>query len=255
MTEPSPRERYLTVFGSRPVLAALTDDRLDVARIHLADNAAGPGVDDIIAAAHRQGVPVERVSPTRVKRLAGNGRQDQGVVADVTAPRMRGLAAWLADAPAQAQVLLLDQITTPANVGMILRTATAAGIDGIVVPFNQVADLGPLVIKASAGVAFDAPILRCRTSVEALTLLRQARFRVYGLAGESATSLYSASFADRAVFCLGNESSGLSDAVRDKVQVSVAIPMQSGVESLNVASAAAVLCFELQRRRLAGSPR
>jgi 23S rRNA (guanosine2251-2'-O)-methyltransferase len=163
---------------------------------------------------------------------------------------MRALGDWLADPPPVAEVLVLDGVRTPANVGMILRTATAAGLAGVVVPFSGVSELGPLVIKASAGVAFTAPVLRARTAMEALTLLRQARFRVYGLTGAAGTSLFDARFAARSAFVLGNESDGLSAEARRHVQVELRIPMVGDVESLNVASAAAVLSFELLRRRL-----
>lgn len=245
---PSLRDRHLTVYGRRPVLAALVDGE-PVAKVHLADNASGPTIDEIVAAAEQRGVEVERTTPARVKRLAGNGKQDQGVAADIEVARMQRLVDWLPTAGERAQVLLLDGITTPANVGMIIRTATAAGIDGIVVPYKGVAELGPLVVKASAGMAFRAPLLRAGSAAEAATLLRQAHFRVYGLAGEASTELYRAEFAARSVFCLGNESEGLSPAVRKLVQVPLSIPMANGVESLNVASAAAVLCFELRRRQ------
>jgi 23S rRNA (guanosine2251-2'-O)-methyltransferase len=247
----SPRDRYLTVYGRRPVLAALLNPDLQVDRVHLADNAEGASAVEIEEAARAAGVDLVRASPNRVKLLAGNGRHDQGVVADVVAPGMRSLGDWLDDAPETADVLVLDNVRTPANVGMILRTATAAGLAGVVVPFSGVSDLGPLVIKASAGVAFTAPILRTRTAVEALTLLRQARFRVYGLTGGAGTSLFDARFAGRAAFVLGNESDGLSEEARRHVQVALRIPMSGAVESLNVASAAAVLSFELLRRRLA----
>lgn len=246
----SPRDRFLTVYGRRPVLAALLDDELQVAKVHLAEHSDGPMIDHILDAARDRDVEVEWTSPARVKMLSGNGKQDQGVAADIEATGMRGLAEWLPTAPEQARILVLDGITTPANVGMIIRTATAAGMDGIVVATRGVAELGPLVVKASAGIVFRAPLLRCRTAVEALTLLRQAKFRVYGLAGEARTSLFSADFAERSVFCLGSESTGLTPEVRDHIQVPVSIPMAHEVDSLNVASAAAVLCFELVRRKL-----
>ena len=160
----SPKDRFLTVYGRKPVLEALADESLRVDKVILADTARGPGAAEIQHAAKAAGVPVQRASAHRVKVLAGNGKQDQGVLADVVAPRMRALAAALADRRPPARVLLLDGITTPANVGMILRTATAAGLDGIVVPRRGVAGIDPLVIKASAGVAFHAPVLRCATA-------------------------------------------------------------------------------------------
>ena len=239
----------MTVYGRKPVLEALTDRGLVVDKVLLAEGAGGPAVREIVDAAAARGVPVRRASAHRVKMLAGNGRHDQGVLADVVAPRMRPLPAFLASLSGPACVLLLDQITNPANVGMILRTATAAGLDGVVLPRRGVPDVDPLVIKASAGVAFHAPVLRCVTAVEACGQLGAAGFTLLGLAASASDSIFTTALPDRVAFVLGNETSGVSEAVRAAVDGWLSIPMSGGVESLNVASAAAVLCFELVRRR------
>jgi 23S rRNA (guanosine2251-2'-O)-methyltransferase len=245
---PSPKDRFVTVFGRKPVLEALADRDLRVDKVVLADNARGAAAREILDAASARSVHVERASAHRVKVLAGNGKQDQGVLADVVAPRMRRLADALA-ADALTSVLLLDGITTPANVGMILRTATAAGLDGIVVPRRGVASLDPMVVKASAGVAFHAPVLRCYTAGEAAAALRAAGFPLFALDGSARTGLFTADLPRRAAYVLGGETGGISDEVRASVTGSLSIPLSGGVESLNVASAAAVLCFELVRRR------
>ncbi|MFC4853539.1 TrmH family RNA methyltransferase [Actinophytocola glycyrrhizae] len=242
----SPKDRFVTVFGRKPVLEALADRRLDVDKVILADNARGAAAREIIDAAGARSVRVERASAHRVKVLAGNGKQDQGVLADVVAPRMRRLADGLAARP--ATVLVLDGITTPANVGMILRTATAAGVEGIVVPRRGVAGIDPLVVKASAGVAFHAPVLRCYTAEEACAALRDAGYPLYALDGAARQSLFAATLPRRAAYVLGGETAGVSPEVRKHVTGLVSIPMAGGVESLNVASAAAVLCFDLVRR-------
>lgn len=243
----SPKDRFVTVFGRKPVLEALADADLRVDKVILADNARGAAAREILDAAAARSVPVERASAHRVKVLAGNGKQDQGVLADVVAPRMRRLSDALSSG-SLTSVLLLDGITTPANVGMILRTATAAGISGIVVPRRGVASLDPLVVKASAGVAFHAPVLRCYTAEEAATALRAAGFPLFALDGSARTSLFTADLPRRAAYVLGGETAGVSPAVRAAVTGSLSIPLTGGVESLNVASAAAVLCFELVRR-------
>jgi 23S rRNA (guanosine2251-2'-O)-methyltransferase len=242
----SPKDRFVTVFGRKPVLEALADRRLDVDKVILADNARGAAAREIIDAAGARSVRVERASAHRVKVLAGNGKQDQGVLADVVAPRMRRLTDGLARKP--ARVLVLDGITTPANVGMILRTATAAGVEGIVVPRRGVAGIDPLVVKASAGVAFHAPVLRCYTAEEACHALRDAGYPLYALDGSARQSLFDADLPRRAAYVLGGETAGVSEEVRRHVTGLISIPMAGGVESLNVASAAAVLCFELVRR-------
>ncbi|WP_189225734.1 TrmH family RNA methyltransferase [Saccharothrix coeruleofusca] len=249
--EISPKDKFVTVYGRKPVLEALDDPRLEVDKVLLAEGARGPAAKEILDAAGRRGVRVQRATAQRVKVLAGNGRHDQGVLADVVAPRMRPLELALRDRP--RGVLLLDGITTPANVGMILRTATAAGMDGIVVPRRGVASIDPLVVKSSAGVAFRAPVLRCATAGEAAAQLRAAGYPLFALDAGARESVYSFSLPSHAAFVLGSETSGISDEVRPHVTGWLAIPMAAGVESLNVASAAAVLCFEVVRRR--GCPR
>lgn len=237
----------MTVFGRKPVIEALHDAALTVEQVVLAETARGEPVREIRALAQRRGVPVHTVTGQRVKVLAGNGKQDQGVLADVRAPRMRPLDEGLEDRTLE-RVLLLDGITTPANVGLILRTATAAGIGGIVVPHKGVAALDPLVVKASAGVAFHAPILRAPTATDAAEALSEAGFGLYGLGAGGDENLFRADLPRRVAFVLGAETSGVSAGVRPRLGGWLSIPMPGPVESLNVAGAAAVLCFELVRR-------
>lgn len=245
----SPKDAFITVYGRRPVLEALADPALRVDKVVLADGLRGTSVRPVLDAAAERGVPVQRASPQRVKVLAGNGRQDQGVIADVVAPRMRPLDHWLADLPpaSGARVLVLDALTNPVNVGMILRSATAAGVDGVLLPRHGVPAIDPLVIKASAGVAFWAPVLRAGTAAAGVAALADAGFAVFGLAGDAPTSLFALERPDRIALVVGGETDGLTDAVRGELHGTVAIPMAGGVESLNAACAATLACFELAR--------
>ena len=167
------------------------------------------------------------------------------------APGMRSVAAYTAelgrDAPPQ-RLLVLDGVTNPANVGMILRTATAAGLDGVVLPHQGVPDVGPLVIKASAGVAYRASILRAPTAEDALALLTDAGFAILGLDGSAEASVFGLEVPERAAFVLGSETNGISPQTDAWVHERVRIPMAGGVESLNVSSAATVVAFELVRK-------
>lgn len=249
MDSPSPRDRYITVYGRMPVLEALQSPALDVAKVMVADNARGAAVDEILDAARERGVEVRYASPARIKLLAGNGKQDQGVIADIAAPRMARLAEFLERRGRRpTMVFLLDGVTNPSNVGMILRSATAAGVDGVVLPRAGTPHVGPLVIKASAGVAFEAPILNAPSAAEAARLLRGRGFTVYGLAAEARRSLYRTDLAPRAALVLGGETHG----VTVPTDVQLRIPMRGGVESLNVAVTASVVAFELARRAGAG---
>jgi 23S rRNA (guanosine2251-2'-O)-methyltransferase len=251
---PSPRDRFLTVYGRQPVLEALHDPTLEIEQVFVDEGLRGPLPAQIRDLADRRGVPVRMVTRAVVTKFSQNGRQHQGVAADVRAPGLRGLDEWLGSlsAAARACVLVLDGVATPANVGMIIRSATASGIDALIVPTKGVAELGPLVVKASAGTAFRAPLVRARRAEDALAGLRSLDFEIVGLAASAGEPLWDATFPPRVAFVLGAESVGLSPAVAELVTRRIRIPMARAVESLNVAAAGSVLCFELARRR--GAP-
>jgi 23S rRNA (guanosine2251-2'-O)-methyltransferase len=175
------------------------------------------------------------------------------VVADVLAPRLRTLDELLEQPGPEAlpgRVLVLDGVSNPSNVGMILRTAAATGFGAVALPRVGSPDLGPLVVKASAGTAFSSPVLRCHTAEEALERLVAAGYTAFGLAAEASEPIFRAELPEHAAFAVGGETGGVSLAARVWVSRWVAIPMADRVESLNVASAVAMLGYELLRRRL-----
>lgn len=250
----NPRDRFLTIYGRMPVAEALDDPSIPLRRVFVAERAQGAAVERIVAAARTRGVAVEHVSEQRVAQLAGNGRHHQGVAADIAPPGLGALAPYLEQRRGRRHataLLVLDGVHNPANVGMVIRSAVGAGLDGVVVPHRGTAELGPLVLKASAGVALRATLLRAERAADAVAALRDARFHVVGLDGgaEGARSLYDVELPDRTAYVLGNEADGLSDGVVPLVDEFVAVPLAGGVESLNVACAASVVAFELARRR------
>jgi 23S rRNA (guanosine2251-2'-O)-methyltransferase len=203
-------EELLTIYGRMPVLEALQGGDVTVSAVFVARNARGDSLDEILDRAAARGIKVQRVSPERVSRISGNGRHDQGVVAEVVAPGLGELDAWLTFAPPSFRLFVLDGVTNPSNVGMIIRTSVAAGFDGVVVPRAGVAELGPLVIKASAGVALSATTLRADTAAAAVGTLRSAGVSVIGLAGDADVTIYDIDLADRVAFVLGNETAGVA---------------------------------------------
>lgn len=256
--ERSPKDTFITVYGRMPVLEVLQDRSLTVDKVLVAEGSHGESLDRIRALARQRGVAVRIATPHRVKVLAGNGKHDQGVLADVVAPRMELVEDFVqrpSSGPGGSDVVLvLDGVSNPSNVGMILRTATAAGVAGVVLPRAGSPGVDPLVVKASAGVAYRAPILRSRTAADGVRTLRSAGWRILGLDADAPARLYETDLPAATAVVLGNETTGISPEVAELLDFRVTIPMIGGVESLNVSSAAAVVCFELLRRRLADHP-
>ena len=129
----------------------------------------------------------------RISALSKSG-QHQGIAADLKAQRMQSLPHFLSERNGrkhQTYVVVLDGVHNPANVGMIIRTVTAAGLDGIIIPDKGTAKINPVAIKASAGTVFKAPIVRVDTTNNAIDQLIENRFEIVGLetSGESSTKL------------------------------------------------------------------
>ncbi len=237
------RDQFLIIHGRKPVLEALSGG-YEVARIHLSSGAKGKIIKEIENLAYVRGVEVERVTVNRINALTRSG-QHQGIAADIRAQRMQSLTSFLEQRSGRkyaSSVLVLDGIHNPANLGMILRSVTAAGLDGVVVPYEETAKIGAVAIKASAGVAFKAPILRVDNALNAVTQLNEARFDLVALdvGGEP---VFSSEFSDRMALVLGNETSGIGEEVRNLCSRTVSLPLHNEVESLNVAVAASIVSY------------
>jgi len=238
--------------GRKPLIEALHDTSLTFDKILISTTARGPEIDTIKGMAASRRINIELVSEMKVTAVARSSRHHQGVVADVVAPAMQHLDDFCEQRRRgkdwACAVLVLDHVHNPANVGMILRSATAAGLDGVVVPHKGTADIGPVAVKASAGIAFRAPILRTEDTLEAVAILEQNRFEMFGLDG-GGESLFNADLPERVAFIVGNESTGLTDNVRSACTRIVSLPLENEVESLNAAVAASLVAYEVQRRK------
>lgn len=238
-------DSLLTVYGRKPVLEVLQDPAIPVYRLHLADsNKPGGIIGDIERLAAARGVPVAHHSKQGLSRISRNGREDQGVAADLQLPRYRSLDTLLDEWPERAlRLIALDRVTNPQNMGMLIRSACAGGIDAVLIPRKGCAPLSPLVIKASAGTLFKCPLVRCEELPQALRALQQRGARVAILASHAATDLFAWRNAGSHVYVLGNETDGVSDEVIALADEKVRIPMANGVESLNVAVTAALVAY------------
>lgn len=238
-------DRVLTVYGRNPVLETLQNETLACHALHLAESNREAGiVAQIRQCAQRLGVPIKIHSREELARISKNGKQDQGVAVDVLCPSFRNLDDFLAAPSAQPRRLLaLDGITNPQNLGMIIRSAAAGAIDGILLPRKGTAALGPLVIKASAGTLYRAPLLLCVSLPEALKRCQAQGAQVCTLEAQAARSLFQHKGHNFCIYVLGNETEGVSSAVSALADTRLSIPMRNGVESLNVAVTASLIAY------------
>ena len=239
-------DRMLTVYGRKPVLETLLDDSLECHALHLAHSNREAGiVADIRRRAEALGLPIKQHSREELSRISRNGKQDQGVALDVMCPAFSSVEDYLSQTGQQAnrRLLALDGISNPQNLGMIIRSAAAGAIDGIILPKKGSAALGPLVIKASAGTLYQAPLLLCPSLPDALRRCQQQGAEICTLEAAAPGSLFEHRSQGLCVYVLGNETDGVCDEVRTLANTALSIPMRNGVESLNVAVSASLIAY------------
>ncbi len=239
-------ERMITVYGRKAVLEVLRDSSLQCHALHLADSNIEKGIiSEIKTLAESRCIPLNIHNRLALSRISKNGKQDQGVALDVLCPAFNTLEHYLSSLSNHSTVrlLALDGISNPQNLGMILRSAAAGNIHGIIWSRQGNAALGPLVIKASAGTLYRAPLLLCKDLPEALTQCKDAGMAICTLEASAKCTLFEHREALSTVYVLGNETDGVSQAASARADTALSIPMHNGVESLNVAVTASLIAY------------
>ncbi len=234
-------ERVITVYGRNVVVEMLEDENVTIHKLHLADSNKTDGIiTTILSLAKKRGVEVAYHDKNALSRISKNAKQDQGVCADIIAQTYKSADEIMK--LKEYRLLALDGVQNPQNLGMIIRSAAAGNIDGIILPKKNSAKISPLVIKASAGTLFKIPIFYCNALEDILKKIKNES-EIFALSSYAKDDLNSVHVSKKSVFILGNESDGISKEVQNLCNSSVKIPMNRGVESLNVAITAALISF------------
>ena len=234
----------ITVYGRNVVLEMLQDRTIQIHKLHMAKSNKHEGVvNRILQLARERQIEIKEHTKEQLSRISRNAKQDQGVAADIIAPNYKNVKTYLENLPNSFRLLALDGIQNPQNLGMIIRSAAAGNIDGIILPKKNSAKLSPLVIKASAGTLFKIDILYCDDLEEVLPGFLKEEATLYALSSHATQTLHDLTSPPRSVFILGNESEGVSESITKQCNDALSIPMNRGVESLNVAVTAALIAF------------
>jgi len=237
--------------GRRPVAEALAAGR-PAHRLLVASSARpSPELKEVLAAARRASVPVERVAPDRLARLAGfDGHQ--GVLLEVDERRWSDPTEILAHAAAAGHeplILILEHLQDPINFGALLRSAEAAGVDGVIFPERGAAPLSAAAVKASAGASEHLLLARVESLGEAMRDLHSRGVRLVAADQDAPSEAWTADLSGPMAIVVGSEGSGVSGATRRRCDLLVRFPMAGRVASLNAATAGALLLFEIVRQR------
>jgi TrmH family RNA methyltransferase len=210
-----------------------------------------PGAEDepAVARAEAAGVRVHRLASGVLERVAGT----------VTPQPLLAVAPWC-DAPLDAVrgasfVVVCADLRDPGNAGTVLRSAEAAGAGAVILCDGSVEAFNPKTVRASAGALFHVPVVQGGAPEDVLDALAHWGLRRLGATAEGGRAHTDVDLTVPVALALGNEAHGLPPGLAARLDGLVTIPLAGRSESLNVGMAAAVLCFEVARQRMAtGSP-
>ncbi|HEV7605775.1 MAG TPA: 23S rRNA (guanosine(2251)-2'-O)-methyltransferase RlmB [Steroidobacteraceae bacterium] len=247
------------VYGLHAVRALLTRHVERVTAVTIAEQRGDPRVVEIQALAQKAGIAVKRAPPAAFKTMFGDAVH-QGVYVEVLPLAMwreeeliEAIAKRLEAADGQPPfVLVLDGVQDPHNLGACLRTADACGALAVVIPKDRAVQVTPTVRKVAAGAAETTPIAVVTNLARTLRLLKDAGLWIVGADAEAPKLAHETDLSGPIALVMGAEGSGLRQLTRETCDLTVRLPQQGAVESLNVSVASGMLLYEALRQRLTG---
>ncbi|MDY4041051.1 MAG: 23S rRNA (guanosine(2251)-2'-O)-methyltransferase RlmB [Collinsella sp.] len=217
-------------------------------RALIAEGQNDAGTEEFIAALEGIGTPIDYVSRDRLTELSSHGAH-QGIMLEVGAFPYADITEVIAAAgTGPALVVVLDHVTDAGNFGAIVRSAEVVGAAGVVIASKRAAEVTVATYKTSAGAVMHLPIARVPNLARAIEQLKEAGFWAVGASEHAEGSCWDDPLDGRVALVMGAEGTGLSHLVQEKCDLLTKLPQRGRTESLNVAQAATVLCYEWLRR-------
>lgn len=236
------------ICGINPVLEALAAGTRHFDRLLIVKGLRNQRVSEAISRASQQGIPLRFEARETLDRMAA-GVSHQGIMAVVSAKPVIDVGTLLAEARDPALLVVLDGVEDPRNLGAIVRTAEAAGADGVLLPERHSAGLSETVSRASAGGLEHVKVARIGNVAQALETLKERGIWVVGLDATGRERWDAVDYRRPVALVLGGEGRGIRRLVRERCDHLVSLPLFGHVSSLNVSVAAGIALYEVIRQR------
>ncbi len=202
------------------------------------------GTEFINTLAKQSEIRVLEIEEKLMKELSDT-QSHQGVLAVIKQPRFD----WDDVVKKNGFILILDRLQDPGNLGTIVRTADAAGADGVITIKGTVDVYNPKVLRSTMGSVFEMPVLEGLEWEDVETKLKEAGYHLYATALENSVEYDAPNYLTGTAMIIGNEANGISSEILEASDTKVKIPIIGSAESLNAGVAAAVVMYEVLRQR------
>jgi 23S rRNA (guanosine2251-2'-O)-methyltransferase len=242
--------KEFTIEGRNAVIEAFRSGR-PIDRVYILDGCQDGPVLTIKREARKQNTMIKYVEKERLDQMSETGRH-QGVIACAAAYEYARIEDMFALAEKKGEppfFILLDNIEDPHNLGAIIRTANLAGAHGVIIPKNRAVGLTAAVARTSAGALNYTPVAKVTNLAKTIEELKEKGLW-FVCADMGGTKMYDLDLKGPIGLVIGSEGEGVGRLVKEKCDMSAAIPMKGDIDSLNASVAAGVLAYEIVRQRV-----
>ncbi len=232
------------IYGFHSIISSIRAKPQSLETIYIDSKRQDKRAQELINLASLHKIKIKMASSSELSSLSSTDSH-QGVIATIktkTMPTLKDLINEL-EAKANATILVLDGITDPHNLGAIIRTADCFGVDAIILPKNNSANIdNPVVAKVSSGAINNISVITVNNISQTLDTLKQHQFWIAGTALDPiAVNLYEFKPSNKMVWVMGNEGTGIRRLVTEHCDYLVTIPMLGKTQSLNVSVATGIV--------------
>lgn len=231
----------MLVYG-RNVAVELLKNSKNVKKIILQDNFDDKKISSLV---EKSKLPIEYKQKKEMDHLCQGSHQ--GIILDIRDYQYAKLDEIIKSD--SSFIVILDHIEDPHNLGAIIRTSEAAGVDAIIIPKDRQVQVNSTVMKTSAGALNNMKVVSVSNLVQSIEKLKENGFWIVGTALEDSVDYKTIDYSGKIALVIGNEGKGISRLVRESCDFVANIPMYGEINSLNASVASGIMIYEVVRNR------
>ena len=230
----------MLVYG-RNVVVELWNSKKNIKKVILQENFSEKEINSLL---EKSKFKVEMKSKREMDRLCNANHQ--GIIVDIADYQYNSMS----DITEKDHfIVILDHLEDPHNLGAIIRTSEAAGVDAIIIPKDRQVQVNSTVMKTSAGALTNMKVISVSNIVNAMDKLKKVGFWMVGTALEDSIDYREIDYQGKIALVIGNEGRGISSIVRKSCDFVAKIPMYGKINSLNASVASGIMIYEVVRNR------
>ena len=238
------------IFGVKPVIEAIKAGK-EIDKLYIQRDITGAGLSELRNAIKKAKIPFSHVPVQKLNKMTNSNHQGVvGYISPIDLVDIETLVPTLFEQGKTPFILLLDKITDVRNFGAIARTAECAGIDAIVVPKRESAQINGDALKTSAGALNRIAVCKVNNLTDTVMFLQASGINVVACTEKTDQSIYESDYNKPVAIVMGSEEKGVSNQILKIADSKGKIPLLGEITSLNVSVAAGIIIYEVVKQRL-----